>query len=578
MRINTKARRHEGTKARRGREGTPTSAGGLVPFLASRTVIGSSQTNNRDPSSLRAFVPPCLRAFFSAICLLFTVSPALAAPIHSNASGGGAWSDPETWHGEAVPGPEDTVIIATRDVVIFDRDDADRITCRKILIDPEGVLTFKRGAGRFTLTVNGSVESYGAIKINGTKSPDSHYELRLLTDPSEERGINLLRDSALLVYGYKGFQRRRRNVRITAAAAAVSPADQRRPAWITADQDVMIDLDHTSLSDVVVQASSLDNTGAEGNERLNLIRNLLTGLARLEISKCDTPTIRGNFFDAGDVKVDHPALSVRVCKLAEIKGNFVNGGYRVGISVWEGDTSSSAVENVVKNCQRGIEWEGTDAMVDGNLVSECAQGFVVHRSTGVLENVVVEKAQQAFISSHTDMQMTSCRAEQILEGGHGLHVSDISLSLLNCNFRFDQFDLNPADNQREWAHTMQYLVVRLEGHVRPGTQVHVQTAEVSGGPPEGKADLNVRNSPAKVDRRGLTPLPASKKPLIVRSWSIPANRQKMNAPFYEIRVVAPPAVPGEPPELVATKIVEPDESWYRLDPNRPVPTVEIAVP
>ena len=570
MRSKSKARRHEGTKVRRGREDTPTSAGGLVSFLASRTVIGSSQTINRNPSSPRAFI--------SALCVLFTITPSLAAPIHSNTAGGGLWNEPGTWHGEVLPGPEDTVIIATRDVVVFDRDDTDRITCRKILIDPEGVLAFQRGAGRFTLTVNGSIESYGAIKINGTESPDGHYELRLLTDPSEDRGVRLLRDSALLAYGYKGFQRRRRNVRITAVAAAVSPPDQRRPAWITADQDVMIDLNHTLLSDVVVQASSLDNTGAEENERLNLIRNLFTGLARLEIRRCDTPVIRGNLFDAGDVKVDHPALSVRASKLAEIKGNFVNDGFRIGISVWEGDNSSSAVENVVKNCERGFEWEGTDAMVNGNLVSDCPQGFVVHRSTGVLENVVVEKAQQAFIASHTDMQWTSCRAEQIPEGGHSLHISDISLSLLHCNFRFDQFDLNPADNKRDWVHTMQYLVVRLEGHVRPGTQVHVQTAEVSGGPPEGKADLNVRNSPAKVDRRGLTPLPATKKPLIVRSWSIPANRRKTNAPFYEIRVVAPSSVPGEPPEIVATKIVEPDESWYQLDPNRPVPTVEIAVP
>src|SRR5215471_6089991 len=46
-----------------------------------------------------------------------------AAEIHSNGRGGGEWSDPATWRGKAAPGPDDDVVIARGDAVVFDRND-----------------------------------------------------------------------------------------------------------------------------------------------------------------------------------------------------------------------------------------------------------------------------------------------------------------------------------------------------------------------------------------------------------------------------------------------------------------------
>src|SRR5262249_3880464 len=137
-----------------------------------------------------------------------------ADEITSNGRGGGPWSDPTTWRGKKGPGPEDDVVIARQDVVLFDRNDdkvayaetavaavgavhalglrplgvtgallsgtTGRASCRQLHIDPRGVLGFKPGGGKQTICVAGPVEAFGSIRLDARNQPDDRLEFRLV--------------------------------------------------------------------------------------------------------------------------------------------------------------------------------------------------------------------------------------------------------------------------------------------------------------------------------------------------------------------------------------------------------------
>ena len=84
--------------------------------------------------------------------------------------------------GKVVPGPDDTVIIQKLDVATFDRNDDGKISCKKLLIDPKGTLAFKTGAGKQICCIADAIESFGAIKLDGTKSANDYLELRMVGD------------------------------------------------------------------------------------------------------------------------------------------------------------------------------------------------------------------------------------------------------------------------------------------------------------------------------------------------------------------------------------------------------------
>ena len=114
---------------------------------------------------------------------------AVAADIHSNGRGGGVWSDPGTWKGSALPGTGDVAIVATGDGVIFDGTNTERLTCRQLMIDPRGILSFKADEGQYVLSVGGPVETYGTIRMEGSKAPEGSMELRLMGTQEETRAV-----------------------------------------------------------------------------------------------------------------------------------------------------------------------------------------------------------------------------------------------------------------------------------------------------------------------------------------------------------------------------------------------------
>ena len=501
------------------------------------------------------------------------------AQVHSNGMGGGRWSDPDTWHGGKLPTDDDDVVIAMRDKVAFDLVGVEKPSCKGLYLDPEAVLTYHGKPGQLILAVNGPVESYGTIKIDGSQWPDSRFELRLVHAAAEPAKIVLLQNASLLTYGRKAPLNRERNV----AIRAVSSDDQqpRRLATIIADGYALLDLHFTELTDVIVRAKSLDNTPSRSNERLNIIANHFKGLARLEIENCDTPAVTGNSFQADQVPVKEPAVRIQRSKLPEIRGNHLLGPYATALHLSE-NVDCSVIENTIIGCtDQGIYWANSiNAMIRNNLIADCKTAMAIRAGTGVIENVRVRNATTAFALTHnSDMQLTTCLVEDMPDGASAMVLDGSTSLLLNCNITDDKIVVhNQPPSSRPWAQSMQYVAVAIEGERPSGAWVELRTAEVSGGVPQDKADLNVRNSPAQIRSNGLTPLPHTMDPLMVRSWHIGRDGKTVNAPFYDLLVLAPADAPERPPRVLKSMLVEPNDDWFRPAPNDPTPTLKVTLP
>lgn len=505
-----------------------------------------------------------------------------AETVHSNGRGGGRWTDPGTWHGGRVPGPTETVVVATRDTVEWDGTDASGTACARIQVDPAGTLAFRSPPGneKYTLTVNGAIESYGTIRIDATSSPRGAVELRLVSDDQAQRAIRLLQKGSFLAYGRKEMEGGVKNVTLSTGEPA--EGQPRRGAAIHADNDSMLDVSNVSVRDVVLSGSDLDNTGAEANERVNIVESLFTGLARVSLVRCDTPTVRGNLFDAAGVKNGEPAIHVHSCHLAQITKNRIVGNYGSGIAV-SADHDSAAIDNVVENAPQGMAWSGRNAMVRGNVLTSCTIGVHLNAATGVAEELDIRNAKTAITMISSSFQFTDCRIGSTEKDGAALSLRSSAATLLNCNIPPESITIaGAAPGGAAPVEAMHYLVVRVNGEVPKSTQVVLRTNEASGGKPNtpGAADLNVRNSPASLSRDGLTPLPRSLRPLIARSWRLDASGKRMAPPlFYDLLVTIPAAQPDEPPKVLTQHVFEPDDvKSYRPEPNAPVPTIEVTLP
>ena len=499
-----------------------------------------------------------------------------AAEIHSNGLGGGRWSDPASWHGNAVPTKDDAVVIATGDTIAFDGNDIEQPSCAQVSIDPEGVLTFRADAASHVLSVAGPIESYGAIRMDGTRSPQGSMELRLAGADDAGRTIRLLRNASLLAYGAEGLPDERRNVLLsTLEPAAGQP---RRLGTVVAGVDTMIDLHSARLTDIAVQASSIDNTGFKPNERLNIVGNRFAGLSQLSLNSCDTPLVNGNVFDCGEGVTVPIAITTASCKLADIRANHIVTGYQRGIQV-QSDEDSSCTGNTVTAAEICVYWHGTNAMVKNNTISGAATGVQFTSASGVAEGLGVAGAKTAIEVINSSFQLTDVHVENLPEDGVALSLNNAAVTLLNSNLAPEKIKgVGAPPGAEPWVQAMEYLVVRVKGERPAGTEVEVRTAAASGGPPQGAADLNVRNSPASLSTAGFTPLPASLRPLIVRSWSLKRDGKKGESPFYDLVTSAPAAAEGEAPKVLKTQVIEPKPEWYRPDPNAPVPTLEVALP
>ena len=152
------------------------------------TATGNEAAMRQAPSAS----PTTRRLRGYLLLFLFCTCPAmaLAADVHSNGTGGGAWSDAATWRTKTVPAADDSVVIAAGDAVEFDCDDSAKVSCKDLALDPDAILGFKPG-GKRVLVIAGLIDSYGSIKVTSRDAGD-FMELRLTGD-APERIIRLER-------------------------------------------------------------------------------------------------------------------------------------------------------------------------------------------------------------------------------------------------------------------------------------------------------------------------------------------------------------------------------------------------
>jgi hypothetical protein len=513
-----------------------------------------------------------------------------AAEVHTNGTGGGPWSDPATWRDNALPGPGDSVVIASDDAVVFDlaapaaaaapaatpgapaapgaaAPDRAALACKDLYVDPDGLLTFKPG-GRRVLALAGPLESYGLLKLDAAESADDLVEIRFTGADPAQRALKLGKGGGLLATGKAGLPDDRRTV----------PAPQRLGS-VEAVAGTSLDLRDVRLDAITLKGSAIDNTGAKPNERLHVAGCLFTNGAAVALDNCDTPAVVNNAFLYAAEPLPFNAITLTYSPLAEVRGNRVSGKYTYGIFGYQ-QTDSVVAGNVLDGCVNGVYWCGTNDMIKGLLVRGAAVGVVVTSMTGALEDVTFDNCATGLSVTPATVQATGLRFVNVPKDAVRVHFVNGSATLVNCDVTPDQVKVEPAAAVTPGPRvvSMQHCVVAVTGAVPAGAAVSVATANPPQPLPKGAADLNVRNGPAAVEAGGLTPLPKSLKPLIVKSWAIEGDGRLTPAPQYHVSVTTRAAGSDQEPTVVKTVTVTPDAAWYRAKPNDPAPTLEIAIP
>jgi hypothetical protein len=513
---------------------------------------------------------------------LFITGACTAAEIHSNGLGGGDWSDPLSWREKTVPTPEDDAVVSRGDVIAFDRNDEGKVSCKQIFVDPGGTFTFKTGAGRLVCAPGGQIESYGVILIDGSKSSADKLELRMTGKTLEERTIKVLKGGSFSVRGRRNLAHGKHNVTLTAVPVEKQPLLE---SLVTIEDGAICDVRGAEIVSMHVSTRDLDNTGAEAGERINIVDNHFTGIAHLTVAVCDSPLIADNRWDLTTVTAfGQSAMFIILCPLSDIHGNHVQGRYAHGIQARQ-MVDSALVDCTFEDVSSGVYWYGTDGMLKDLRVRKCGTGVTCTSMSGVLENIEIDGCTTGYNHAIATAQLNNVRVTNVPEKGTVISYHAGPLTLLNCQFAPEQIDFTnkAAAKAKEGVPVIQcfrYLVAKLDGKVTAGTQVVVRT--VGRDPASRAADLNVRNSPARVGSNALTPLPDTLEPLIVKAWSFDHELVLVPPPQYVLEVLPPGDASadssGSAAKPIATQTITPEPTWYRAQPNDITPTVEVRLP
>jgi hypothetical protein len=515
-----------------------------------------------------------------------SVEPSTAAEIHSNGLGGGDWSDPLSWREKTVPTPDDDAVVSRGDVIAFDRNDEGKTSCKQLFVDPAGTFTFKTGAGRLVFAPSGRIESYGVILVDGSKSSADKLELRMSGKTLEERTVNVLKGGSFSVRGRRNLAHGKHNVMLTAVPVEKQPLLE---SLVYVEDGAICDVRGAEIVSLHLSTRDLDNTGAEAGERCNVVDNHFTGIAHLTVSVCDSPLIADNRFELTTVGAfGQSAMYVILCSLADIHGNHVQGRYAHGIQARQ-MIDSALVNCTFDDCASGIYWYGTNGMLKDCRARKCGTGVTCTSMTGVLENIEIDACTTGYSHTIATAQLNNVRVTNVPEKGTAISFHAGPLTLLNCEFKPEQIDFTnkaaaKAQDGVPVIQNFRYLVAKLDGKVTAGTQVAVRTA--GRDPASRAADLNVRNSPARVGSNALTPLPDTLEALVVKDWSFDDELNLVPAPEYVLEVLPPAGSAGgsaagsseAATKPIASQTIKPDGSWYRKQPNDITPTVEIRLP
>jgi len=523
--------------------------------------------------------PFLMVAMFCAVC-------AHAAEIYSNGVGGGNWGEGATWRGGAVPGPTDDAVISQGDHIVFARDDSDAATCLNLFLDPKSSLVFKPRVGPVTLTVGETVEARGAVVMNAAARAEDVMTIRFISDNIERRSCKFLKGGSLVIYGASHGDNEAPNVRLLSHPINEKETDP--TTRLDAEDGTGVDIRQARIENVAVWLSDIDNTGAEYNERVNIVGNQFDGWALLYLARCDTPLVKENRFTRDSVAtlLQPAAIGFASCSLAEVRGNFVRGNYYYAINSW-GCTDDSLTDNVVEGVYCGMHWYSVNTMIR-NLTMRNVQSTVVmlNYMSGVIDGLVTENCKSAISVNNTVAQISNWKAEPWRgEGPKPVELATGRLVMLNCDIKPEQVNVpvtaKPHDpkehGNKPFVQNMQFLVVGVKGEMPPGAMIEVETTNPNPPLGPGQSDMNVRNSPAPVLSNRLTPLPGTFQSLVVRSWSYDINRKFVDSPSYTLNVLGPADAEGNRPTLKSIPI-QPTADWYRPMPDSPTATVEVTLP
>jgi len=516
---------------------------------------------------------------FWSCCLMAAMTgfsgPLFAAEIYSNGVGGGAWSDPSTWRGGKVPAAEDTAVISSHDSINFDAD-GEAVTCASLSIDPEGVLHIKGapGGGSRIMTVAGSIDLFGTIRMDAANSPGSNVELRLAGRDKAGRTVRIGKRGGLLTFGAEGVDYDDLNVRIRNVSA--QEEGDGRDASIVAGDGAILDLRFASFHNVKISGTRLDNTGYEAGEGFNVVGCSFTGLSSVSAVYCDTPRIADCRFHIETNDRPPFGISVTRCSLPEISGNHVSGRFNHGIQIIH-STDATAINNFVTRSKYGFYWVGPNGMAHGNRTHTCNIAFYGSEMTGLIQEQEVKQCFRAIQMLRSDVQVRDLKWREPTGDPQPINMNASAGIFVNLPFGADALvagSMEPKAANKPVAIAMYYLIVNVNGKRRPGMNVSVRTEGLA----DGKPDPNVRNGAAPVLSNGLTPLPQSMEPILVRAWEFDRKGKASPAPSYVVTLWEPTGDAKSPRRTLATTTVTPDKTWYREQPNATVGTIEMTIP
>lgn len=476
-----------------------------------------------------------------------------------------------------MPSSNDLVTIAGNDRIVVDLIDPNRIACMELRVDPQGMLTFREGAGRHVLNVGGMIESYGAIRLDMRRSDGDAAELRLAGATRKERKLHMLRGASLVMAGRIGLVNERSNVVLSSGpvitdtnAPPVDPTGE-----LLAQNGSSLDFQRVEIRDVRLHAEALDNTGVDPNERMRIIGCRFTERANLNVQSCDTAMIVDNVFDS-DLHVDH-AILIQPSVLSDVRGNIIRGQYGRGIVV--NGNEAAVAGNTVEGAGTGYAIHGCETLLfQQNVARSCKTGYNFERAeSGMAAECIADACEVGFhINNNADLQMINCKSVNVESNGTSLSSVNNHMQLLNCDIVADRMSITEQGENRTVSGEA-YLVVRVTGHVPTDSQVEVVTANPTKALPPRALDPNVRNSPAPLSRDGWTPQPQTRAALIVRTWSVGADNQRLPPPAYKLRVLGPRPGRDRPPPVLKEIEVTPTDAWYRPEPNVLQATVEVTL-
>jgi hypothetical protein len=321
--------------------------------------------------------------------------------VYSNGYGGGRWSDPQTWYDQKVPGPNDIVVISRGDTVTVDMPmstNRDNLHCRRLYIDPRGVLEFRPGARvPLVLRIGGRLDIGGSLQMVANH-PHDQFLLQLAGEDSKDQRIHVGEYSSIVAIGHPSLEGGRKNVRILAEPISLTRDlikgldDEERTKRFAAtprigirvDRHVVIDVQSAELTNLFFDVNELDSSGTIATQRFYIKNSILNRGSSVKMMAVNSAELVGNRFENDLGSRSGHAINMHGCRNVLIQGNLIRGFITAvdstHCSTWQ------LLENRFEDCNTG--WNGAfgrDILAQGNVMVNLTVGYSLHDITASID-------------------------------------------------------------------------------------------------------------------------------------------------------------------------------------------------